>query len=86
MSARVRVRRQPSTSRALVLLATKQGASPSRRSPSSTGKGLFVVRRMVSISSVTVVPVPVPRLKAVVSPPASRYFSARTWASARSRT
>jgi hypothetical protein len=77
---------QPMVSLASALSATNAGESPSRRGPYFTSKLLPTTSRTVSSSSFTVVPRPVPRLRAWLAPLFNRCWMARVCASARSRT
>ena len=71
---------------AKVLSATSAGESPSRRWPYSTRKLRPETRWIAESNSLTVVPWPVPKFKATLSPPLKRCSTARVWASAKSKT
>src|ERR1035437_6284486 len=77
---------QPSLVFANELSATSSGGSPSRRGPYSTGRRFLETSSIASTISLTLVPCPVPKLSARLSPPPIRYSIPRLWASARSET
>ena len=78
--------REARAARAAEASATSTAGSPARRGPYSTGTLRPVTRPTEPITCFTEKPPPLPRLKARLSPPFSRYCNASRWASARSIT
>src|SRR5262245_54413259 len=76
----------PSNWPARVASATRIDGSPGRRRLLHTSILAPVIAHAVSMTSRTDVPFPLARFTAMLSPPSSRYWSARTCAWARSDT